>query len=441
MSDSSASTAPKPNLWQRYVAWRKKRKEKKKNQPKWKEWRDSIVFALVAAVIIRTFFFEAYVIPTGSMERSLLVGDFLFVSKLSYGPRLPMAPLSVPLVHNKLPGTETKSYLDWLTFPYARLGACDVERNDAVVFNYPAHDKDNINNPAYGTVDVPSMKENYIKRCVALPGDKFEIRDGQVYVNDKKGDNPEGMQMRYYVVTKDAQLGPQFMESLGFRGQSRAQNPNSNWISYAGYQKNKGENAGSYFYPYEIYMPPALVPKFKTLDAVEVIEQVTHPKGYHHLMRERAGDLYYFERDSATRAQILSEYSNPAAFRHRLGPYPAYPHAKQFPWNPDWYGPVIIPKAGESVELTTDNLPLYARIINVYEDHDLAVSGDKIMIDGTPATRYTFEMDYFFMMGDNRYNSEDGRFWGFVPESHVIGKPMFVGINWQRGNRFFKEID
>ncbi|MFW5659202.1 MAG: S26 family signal peptidase, partial [Bacteroidota bacterium] len=340
-------------------------------------------------------------------------------------------------------GTETKSYLDWVTFGYARLGSGDVERNDPFVFNYPTHDVDNIRNPEYGTVDIPSMKENYIKRAVAIPGDEFEIRAGEVYINGKKGVKPPDMLVQYHVVTKNERLGASFMSSLDYNPNPKAMdNPNSNW-QYLRSEPGTGADSASYFHHYYVSMTEDLIPKFEALGAVVSVERLLYPKGVHMFEPDPTGQLeQMLAEDTAMlkRAQSASQTGNVPKWS-RLGKYAMFPHAKQYPWNLDWFGPITIPKAGATVELTTENLPLYERIIAVYEGHDLQVQGEKILIDGQPATSYTFELDYYFAMGDNRYNSEDSRYWGFVPESHVIGKPMFVGLNWQKGNRFFKGID
>jgi signal peptidase I len=369
----------------------KKDKGQQKVKPKksaLREWVDAIVWAGGAALIIRTFVFEAFMIPTASMERSLMVGDFLFVSKFHYGTRLPMIPLCVPFVHNKLPFANAKSYLNWIELPYFRLpGITDVKRNDVVVFNYPADDI-RPNNPDLGPVEEPSMKENYIKRCVAIPGDTFEIRQQQIYINGKKGENPENYQYRYLVRTKpgDSFNPKRLLEEYGYRDPG---DHNSNWGLAPG--------ADSYW----LLMTNDMAKQFTSMPNVLEVR-----------------------RDSMPQAMADQEI---------------YPQdAAHYPWNLDNYGPMVVPKKGDSVKLSIYNISFYARIIHNYEKHELDVVNGKILIDKKETDSYTFEMDYYFMMGDNRNNSLDGRYWGFVPENHIVGKPVLVvfslenGIRWER---------
>lgn len=389
----------KLKFWKRrakgQAADQKDGKKKKKKKTPLQEWRDAIVFAAVAAIIIRTFIVEAFMIPTSSMERSLLVGDFLFVSKFHYGPRLPMVPLSIPFVHNRIPGTNTKSYLDWIDLGYARIpGFVNVERNDVVVFNYPADDI-MPNNPQLGPVHIPSVKENYIKRCVAIPGDKFEIRQAQVYINGEPGQNPEQMQWRYTVKVKNPQqpINYEGIKKYGFRPPN---SPNRNWINKRAYEGI-----------YTFFMTDEMAETFRGFNNIASVKKEIVP---------------------ADEADVR-----------------VYPHdTAHYPFNQDHFGPITIPQEDETVSLSLENIALYRRIIEVYEDHELEIKGDKFFIDGEPADSYTFEMDYYFMMGDNRYNSLDGRFWGFVPRDHIVGKPLFVlfsnetGIRW---DRWFEGID
>jgi len=387
----TGASAVKPSIGKRILNylmfWRKPTTPRPK-KTWWREWLDAGLFAAVVAIIIRTFFFEAFTIPSSSMERSLLVGDFLFVSKLHYGIRLPMVPLAVPFVHNSLPGGTTKSYLDWIVLPYMRLpGFTDIERGDVVVFNYPADDI-RPNNPALGPITIPVMKENYIKRCVAIAGDKFEIRNQTVYINDEAQPNPDLSQFRYRVYTKGGEGFNQLMlEEMGYRTPG---NPNPNQYGYS---------VQDSCWRFDM-----------TVDALNTF------KGWSNVLK--------VERDA-----VPKSYADPEV-------YPQDP--KNFPYNVDNFGPVVIPKEGETVQLTLSNLSMYARIIDVYEDHDLKVDGNTIMIDGQPATSYTFEMNYYFMMGDNRNSSADSRYWGFVPEDHVVGKPVLIffskenSIRWSR---------
>ncbi|MEM6800709.1 MAG: signal peptidase I [Bacteroidota bacterium] len=382
-----------------------------------REWGDALLFAGVAALIIRTFFIEAFMIPTSSMERTLMAGDFLFVSKFHYGARMPMTPMSVPFIHNKIKfsfaGKEilAPSYLDWLTLPYMRLpGLEDIERNDIVVFNFPAHDIQDLGDGA-GLVDIVSMKENYIKRCVAVPGDVLEIKRQQIYINGEKGWNPPNMQYEYLMETNGKRFNPKKINELGFRkyvqptpGQPRDPNVNRN-PNFIPVNNPRLSGHNSYI----IFSPDSVVQILRNFDNVKKIDTVT---------------------------------AKPGKFNNGRSIYPKKNNlnGELFPFNIDNFGPITIPQEGMSIELTEENLSLYWRVIDVYEGHDLEVKGGKVYIDGTETTTYTFEMNYYWMMGDNRHNSEDSRVWGFVPENHIVGRPLFVffsyepdfGVRWNR---------
>lgn len=373
----------------------------KKPKSALREWFDALVWAAGAAILIRTFFMEAFMIPTSSMERSLLVGDFLFVSKFHYGARLPMAPLSIPFVHNKLPLVNVKSYLDWVTFPYYRLpGTSEVKRGEPFVFNYPADDI-TPNNPDLGPVDVPSMKENYIKRCVAIPGDTLMIDSQQVYINGKPVANPPLMQHPYVVTTNGEPFNyTRTLKKLYFRETRNEEYPG---FDQPNYNYIKRDN-----FHYEMMMTDDVAEQIRKMDNVKSVKRNVDPKGV------RRMELY--------------------------------PGNSKFPWNLDYYGPIVLPKKGMTLKLDTTNIHIYKRCIQAYEGHQLEAKPDGIYIDGKKADSYTFAMDYYFGMGDNRHNSQDSRFWGFVPESHIVGKPVlvlfsiegFLGFRW---NRFFKSID
>lgn len=377
------------------ASWSAKKAKPKKSVAR--EWLDAILFAAIAATIIRTFFVEAFVIPTASMERSLMVGDFLFVSKMHYGTRLPMVPLAVPLVHNKLPFMNVKSYLGWIKLPYLRLpGFVDIERNDVVVFNYPADDI-HANNPALGPIEIPSVKENYIKRCVAVPGDVFEIRQGQVYINGKPGVNPPEMQLAYVGQTKGDPLPYSALEPLGFRPNGDS---NQNWETT---QETSTTNL--------FHCPQYIADSLKKWPVFASFNRMPSPP------------LPY-----------QSSLNANSDFGFNMGKYK---------WTLDDFGPITIPGKGKTIKIDTANVEVYRRAITAYEKHELEVKDQKIFIDGKETTEFTFEMDYYFMMGDNRYNSQDSRYWGFVPEDHVVGKPIMVffsrenGIRW---SRIFKMI-
>ncbi|MEL6588946.1 MAG: signal peptidase I [Bacteroidota bacterium] len=366
-----------------------------------REWGDAILFAGVAALIIRTLFIEAFMIPTSSMEGTLLAGDFLFVSKFKYGARLPMVPVSIPFIHNKIGSgkSATPSYLDIIPMPYLRMpGLTDVERNDIVVFNYPAHDIDDLGDGA-GLVEPISMKENYIKRCVAVPGDVLEVRNQQIYINGEKGKNPENMQLQYRVQTNGQGFNyRRQLKDLGIR--PKDEKTNVNW-------RILNNSTHVFWLTEEKRQSIAALPQIAKIDT----------------MGEKGP-------------------------KHIRGTYPSILNKKgeTFAFNIDYFGPITVPQRGTTVELNRENLSLYARCIH-YEGHELDYNANngklsQITIDGQPVSEYTFEMDYYFMMGDNRHNSEDSRIWGFVPEDHIVGSPLFIFFSFESlpDQNFFKNV-
>ncbi len=384
---------------------------KKKNTPDGKqtktvEWIDAIIFAVIAATFIRLFFIEAYTIPTSSMEKSMLIGDYLFVSKVSYGPRLPNTPLSFPFVHHTMPfSVSQKSYLDWIELPYKRAaGFGKVKNNDVVVFNFPEGDTvaTKVQNESYYQLvrsygrarvwqeketfgDIISRpvdkRENYIKRCIAIPGDKLEIKDGQVYVNDKPQKHFPGMQLDYMVTTDGTGINKRTFEELHISEDDRHVTSNNQY-----------------------YLPLTEIDaqKLKAMKNVTSVKATLMPAG--------------------NWDQNIFPFSN------------------KYPWNVDNFGPLEIPKKGQTVKLTVDNLPIYQRIIGVYEANKLQVKDSTIYINGSPASSYTFKMDYYWMMGDNRHNSADSRYWGFVPEDHVVGKAVFIWLSLDKDQPFYNKI-
>ncbi len=359
------------------------RYEKSLRKSSGREWTEAIIFAVVAATIIRTFFIEAYVIPSGSMESTLLVGDYLFVSKVNYGARFPITPISFPFAQNTMPLTGTKSYSDIIKLPYFRLpGFSDVKRGDVVVFNYPMQS----DSPYYRPVD---KEDNYIKRCQGIPGDTLSIVNAQVYVNGKAMPNPPQGEPSYMVHTDGKAIDQQIINDLHIF-QARQFTPTD----------------------FELIMTRQSAASLRKYPNIQSVTE-------------------YFEQ---------KDTFNPEEFPHD-------PHLK---WNVDNYGPIIIPKAGWTVTLNKFTFPVYRRAIQVYENNKLDIDGNDIVINGKKTTTYTFKQNYYWMMGDNRHNSEDSRFWGFVPEDHIVGKALFIWMSSDssanflhsiRWNRIFKGIN
>ena len=404
-------------------------------------WVDALVFALVAVYFINLFFFQNYVIPSSSLEKSLLTGDYLFVSKVSYGPRIPETPLTMPLTQHTLPVFECKSYIEWPHWDYRRVkGLGQIQLNDIVVFNYPAGDticsdpryqaydfyqmcyqmgyqmypqrpdpddltpeqriqyfetiyqagRQNIeNNPQeYGIIDTrpADRRENYVKRCVGLPGQTLQIKDHIIYINGKANKEPDNVQYSYRVKLRQ-RLEDDVMQELGITMEDLTSLNTNGYMPLTNY----------------------------------AVEQ---------LLKREIAESIEFNADASD--------------------LDTYPLNGNLHWTRDNYGPVWIPQKGESIELTLENLPIYERPIRTYEGNKLEVRDGKIFINDKEANKYTFKLDYYWMQGDNRHNSLDSRYWGFVPEDHIVGKPIFIwwssdpdrrGISGIRWNRLFRFVD
>lgn len=386
-----------------------------------KEWGEAGVFAVVAATLIRTFFFEAFVIPSSSMEGTLLVGDYLFVSKMSYGAKVPAIPLTFPFTHNTMPFTETTpSYVDWVELPEMRFpGWSDVERNDIVVFNFPEGDTvwtGDRNRSYYGFLRSESFKrgisvdqirkqivpdqiivhpvdkeDNYVKRCVAVSGDLLEIRDQVIYINGQPQPFPESAQFSFNF--NDPRLSEnvrdEYQKELAKIG-----------ISDRWYYSQEDSARG-----YNVSAPESALRDLQLLTGDSTIRRSLYPKG------------------KVTMSAII-----PMAFETLIDD--VFPHdTVHFKWNRDNFGPLMIPKEGMTIHLSVDSLPLYRRAIEVYEGNLVEVKNGAIYINGSQSTTYTFKQNYYWMMGDNRHNSLDSRYWGFVPASHIVGKPVFVWMS------------
>lgn len=356
------------------------------------EWTGAILFAVVVATIVHTYFIQPFTIPTSSLERTLLVGDFLFVSKMHYGQRAPMTAVSFPMVHDTIPLVKTKSYTNKPQIPYLRFPAFqDIKRNDIVVFNWPTDTVPYFRYKGPDTYLKPiDKKSNYVKRAVGIPGDSLEIRDGRVYINGELNDLPGRAQLQflYYMITNESVRNIQFLRER--------------------YSIN------------EIYPLDNDYKQFQLFLTDEAVEKL---------------------RNNPNVVQLLPMRAEPGTFDKNN-----FPHDSRYSWNSSHYGPIYIPKEGVTVTINPESIPFYKRIIEVYEGSELgientiSVSGTQVLLNGSPLTSYTFKQNYYWMMGDNRNNSEDARNWGYVPHNHVVGKPVFIWLSLDSNASGFDKI-
>jgi signal peptidase I len=342
--------------------------DKSKKKGAIREWAESILFAVIVASMLRWLLMEAFTIPTPSMENSLLVGDFLFVNKLSYGARTPITPLQIPLTHAKIWGTNYPSYLTWIQLPQYRLPALsEVKRNDVVVFNYPKEFEHPID-----------LKTHYIKRCIAIPGDIIEIKQGQVFINGEGAQNPDLLQFRYFIFT-EISLNERIFESLGI------------W--------EFNQVRGGYF----VHTTPENAKEIGKIDGIQEVRLANAP-------------------ESMLNTRI-------------------FPNSMVFPWNVDYFGPLQVPQKGQTIVLNKENIEKYGTTIIDYEElKDATIIDSTFFIGSQKLESYTFTQNYFFMMGDNRHNSEDSRFYGFVPDNHIVGKASFIWLSIDPKKSLFSKI-
>lgn len=405
----------------------------------------SIIYAIVIATIVHNYIIQPFVIPTGSLEKTLRVGDFLLVSKFHYGARIPSTIVSFPMVHDTIPIIKSRSYLKKPQLPYLRIpGFQEIKNNDIVVFNWPADTVRKFFVKEKGVIKPTDKKSNYVKRAIGIPGDSLEIRDGIVYLNGKENNLPDRARPLFtYLIKSNEGVSSSKLINLEVDGFIRkfiikglSTDTYAEISDYILNISNNGENE-YLIYTTDKGIPIKLVRELR-LDIREIIDKEKE-LSLTHIDAIKIKNSNQF--DTIYRTIQETDNSNSIFF----------PNNTRFNWNNDHFGPLYIPKAGDKIDLNIKTLPLYKKIITDYEFNDLLVVEEDILINGVKENEYVFKQDYYWMMGDNRYNSEDSRVWGFVPFDHVLGRPVFIWMsieglfngmeNWKfRWDRVFTTI-
>jgi len=392
----------------------------------------SLLFAIVVATIVHTYFIQPFTIPSSSLEKTLLVGDFLFVSKFNYGARTPMTTIAAPMVHDTIPLINKQSYSKWPQLPYFRFpGFQKVEKNDIVVFNWPADTVTKFfDRSSYGIRKPIDKKSNYVKRCVATPGDVFSLKDGIVYINDKELVLSDRAKPQYnHTIYSKAGISGQILKDNGstefyrtYIVKNLSSQEQINAITpYIAASPQQNADGSYTISTSQNGIPLKVIREFR-IDAQEVLQN---------------NIVANLTLKGAENIRNTTGVDSVVRYIDRTAGNAVFPYTK--PWNQDNMGPFLIPEKGKTVELNKETIPFYKKIIGEYEKNDLKVTGDEIRINGQIATSYTFKQDYYWMMGDNRHRSEDSRFWGFVPADHIVGKPVFIWMSLDQ-NESWKNI-
>lgn len=409
------------------------------------EWVSSILFAVVAATLVHTYIMQPYIIPTGSLEKTLLVGDFLFVSKFHYGSRVPMTTVSFPMVHDTLPILKIRSYLKKPQLPFLRLpGLQKIKRNEIVVFSWPADTVRQFFVKEAGVRKPIDKKSNYVKRCVAIPGDTLQIIDGLIHIDGERTQLPQRARVQYiHTLSHNEGISARKLLDLGYKDFTRT-------------YKIKGITQQSFnaIRPYILGTTGTSIEDFKVITSsrglpIEIVRQL-RLQVTEVLARERQLTLTLNE----AKELAIQPWVDKVVRRNQVESIPNtnfFPNTLPYDWNEDNFGPLVLPKKGMQVTLTRENYPIYKKLIRDYEKNNFIREADRFYLNGQEVNQYTFKQDYYWMMGDNRHKSEDSRFWGFVPADHIVGKPVFIwfsieGINdgiknWRiRWSRLFTTV-